>query len=248
MIFVDRREGSHDLLKPLQARGLPATLTELAYGDIAFEGRGERGQPVEVGVELKQLGDMVTSLRSGRLVGHQLDGLLKTYDYRWLVVEGRWRVNRYGQLVQFKGPARGWRALHGGMTGAELIKKCLTLQLRGGLYLATTNTRLDTVQFLETLYHWWTDRDLDEHRSHIGIHNPHGFLRVSETREALMKWPGVGLRVSKAAEEAFGSIRRASHASVDEWAKLTTTDDKGHTRRFGMKAAERVIAFCEGKQ
>src|ERR1035437_1169131 len=69
MILIDKRIGSADLLAPLQAAGFDAQLVELAFGDLAFEGKGPNGTTLNVGVELKRLGDLVSSLRTGRLAG-----------------------------------------------------------------------------------------------------------------------------------------------------------------------------------
>src|ERR1035437_3942143 len=137
MILVDRRVGSNDLLAPLKAAGFDAQLVELAFGDIAFEGKGLNGTPLNVGVELKRLGDLVSSLRTGRLAGHQLPGLLRTYDYAWLLVEGQWRANAAGQVTTQK-RSRLWTVIPGKMTASELDKQLLTLELCGGLHVAHT--------------------------------------------------------------------------------------------------------------
>ena len=79
MIWVDSRIGSKDLAAPLTRLGLPAELTTLPFGDIAFEGQGDDRGPLTVGIEFKVLTDLVQSLRSGRLVGHQVPGLRQTW-------------------------------------------------------------------------------------------------------------------------------------------------------------------------
>lgn len=81
MIYVDDRAGSCELAHPLQQRGLPAELTRLDFGDVAFVGRGEQDTPVWVGIEFKQLAEFVTSVRSERFQGYQLPGMRETYKY-----------------------------------------------------------------------------------------------------------------------------------------------------------------------
>src|ERR1035437_1042749 len=128
MILVDRRIGSNDLLAPLKAARFEVQLVELEVGDIAFEGKGPNGTTLNVGVELKVLGDRINSLRTGRLAGHQLPGLLKPYDYAWLLVEGQWRANAAGPVTTQK--RRGlWAAVPGKMSASELDKQLLTLEL-----------------------------------------------------------------------------------------------------------------------
>ena len=241
LILVDRRVGSNDLLAPLKAAGFHAQLVELAFGDIAFEGKGPNGTTLNVGVELKVLGDLINSLRTGRLAGHQLPGLLKTYDYTWLLVEGQWRANALGQVAVER--RRGvWGAIPGKMSASELDKQILTLELCGGLHVAHTHTRADTVRFLGNLYHWWTDRALTDHTSHLALHVVPAVYAISPFRAAVCQWPGIGVKTSKAVEQRFRSVRCAAAAPVEEWAQITTGD-----RKLGKKTAERVVKFLRGE-
>src|SRR3954469_1333034 len=107
-LWIDRRIGSKDLLKPIIATGLDAEITELAFADVAFTGQGTNGVSVDIGIELKNLNDLVGSLRSGRLAGHQLPGLRSAYEFSWLIVEGLWRTNDAGMVVTYQGKSRGW--------------------------------------------------------------------------------------------------------------------------------------------
>ena len=227
MILVDARIGSIDLLKPLQRLGVPAESTHLEFGDVAFAGRGENGQEVMIGVELKRLGDLISSLRSGRLQGHQLPGLLRAYDHSWLIIEGRWQTNRQGQLLLYRArtPAR--------LSFSELDKQLLTLELRGGLHVRHTAHRRDTLRTLVSLYRWWTDKALDEHKSHLAIYQPMPLLPISQFRQTISTLPGVGFTRSLAAEKRFRTIRRAIDATEKRW-----TEVEG----IGMETARKVVA------
>lgn len=251
MLLVDSRAGSHELIAPLQQLGLEAEETTLEYGDVTFEGQGEGGKPVHIGLEFKQLRECVASLRTGRLQGHQLPGMQQTYDYSWLLIEGELLFNAKGQLL-CASHRRGTRELQrmpGTMGVSEFLKRILVLHLRGGLNPWFTRTRKETLKFIEVLYRTWTDQALDEHKSHLAIYTPPRLVPISPFREAVCKWPRIGLRTSKVVEECFGgSLRRAARASVDEWAALTTTDDKGRTKRLGQKAAQEIDRFLEGKR
>lgn len=246
MLLVDSRIGSEDLCVPLAAMGLPAELTHLEFADVAFEGKGPGGRPRWVGIELKKLGDLVGSLRSGRLSGHQLPGLVAQYDFSWLLVEGQWKTSSTGHLTVYRGKQRGWSPLPGNMTVAEMEKQVLTLELCGGLHTRYTNSRNDTLHFIANLYRWFTDKAMDKHHSHMASHTPNSFIKVSKFRDAVRKYPGIDLKWSLAVEQYFrASLRRATNASAEEWAGIEVVGDKG-TRRLGLSVGRQIEAFCTG--
>lgn len=247
MILVDSRIGSADLATPLRAMGLPAELVTLDSGDVAFEGRGIGGKVLSIGIELKKLGDLVSSLRTGRLA-EQVSRMLgpdPAYDYAWLLVEGRWSADDQGQLVKLN--KRTWKVLPGGMSAAEFQKQILTFELCGGMHVRHCIARPDTLRFIASLYRWFTDKSMDLHRSHLAVHTPVTFLPVSDFRAAIQRFPGIGARTSLVVEQVFGgSLRRAVTASVLEWSEIEVVDGKGKSRRLGMKVAEKIVKFCEG--
>lgn len=248
MIFVDDRVGSIDLVKPLQDSGLPVTQTRLHFADVAFTGKGPEHSTLEIGIELKKLNDLVGSLRSGRLSGHQLPGLRQAYDRVWLLIEGIWRHDDQGFVTTYQGPQRGWRPVPGRMTANELEKQVLTLELCGGMHVRYTNSRRDTVRALSTLYRWWTDKPFESHSSHLAVHDVPMFMAINAFRAAVMKWPEIGLKASLAVDAHFkGNIRRAACAPVDEWAAIQTVDQQGKLRRLGHPAAVKVVSFLQGE-
>lgn len=244
MLLVDDRTGSKHLVDPLRDLGLEVELSRLDFGDVMFEGQGPDRKSVTIGIELKRMTDLISSIRSGRLSGHQLPGLVgpdSVYDYSWLVVEGQWRVNAYGQMLLFHGRGRGWQPVPGRMTGSELEKYLLTYELCAGLHVRLTNREDDTIHFIANLHRWWCDKAFDQHTSHLAPHRPGGVRPLSDFRQAVMAWPGVGRAVSLSAELSFKSIRRAANGTVDEWATLATLDKKHKARRFGISAAEHLV-------
>lgn len=254
MLLVDDRAGSGPLLKPLQKMGLECEATTLLYGDFAFEGLGDGGAPVQIGIELKTLSDMIGSIRSGRFTGNrsdgtpgQLPGMMKTYDHAWLVVEGAYSTDAQGfvthQVFSHRYRGREWKRVEGSMRVAELEKALLTYELCGGIHVRHTADRPATLRLLSTLYRWWTDTALDRHTSHLAPSRAGAIVQLSDVRQALMAWPGMGRKWTQAAEEAFGSVQSAAMARPEQWARLTTKDDKGKTRRFGDAAAQRLHTF-----
>ena len=238
MIAVDYREGSKDLIEPLQALGLDAIETDLPFGDLAFTGRGNNDKPVEIGIEFKTLNELVQALRSGRLQGHQVVGMSQAFDYRYLVVEGELIVDRQGKLLRRAG-RRFFKPL--GMSVDELFKRLHVLQLRAGLMWTILDSRRLVLDYIRTLYRTWTDKALDEHESHIAIYNPLDLEGVSQFRRTVSTLPGVGLKVSSAVEETFGgSLRKAFTSGPTQWGEIVTLDSNGKTRKLGHKIAERI--------
>lgn len=252
MIFVDCRAGSKELLKPLQDAGLNATSTTLSFGDVAFEGKSSSHATLDIGIEFKQLSELITCMHDGRFSGHQLPGLTgehRMYDYAWLLYEGRWRTGSQGQLEIYKGMRRGkeiWVGAYGNITASEFKKRLMTFDICGGIRIKHTNMRQETLLFIEELYRWFTDKPLDGHSSHLAPHTVQSFIPLSDFRISVLTFPGIGIAASKAAEVYFtGSLVRATNATVQEWAELPVAT-KGKTKRLGMSTAQKVVDYCRG--
>ena len=253
MIFIDNREGSEYLVAPLTRVGLPVESVRMDSGDLAFEGKGEAGTLLNIGIEFKTLSDLVASLRSGRL-NEQRNRMLGpdgAYDYAWLLIEGRWRTGSDGVVETYYLNSRkrwAWKPLEGRITASEMQKQVLTLELCGGFYVRYCNTRHDSLQFIVDVYHWWHDRPLDAHTSHLRAHTTPLFIPISDFRDAIQRYPGIGLRSSLAVEKHFqANLRRATHAGVEEWAGIEVIGVRGKTKRIGVKVAEQIVQFCGGK-
>lgn len=227
--------------------GLPTEETILDYGDLFWEGKGAAGTTVTVGIEFKKLGELITSIRDGRLAGHQLPGMQR-YDYRWLLYEGDWRRDdATGLMLEYKGPKLGWKPLHGKMPASEFQKHLMTYLVCGGINAQHTRTRAATLEFIRDGYRWFSDRALDEHASLSQIHTPPSIGTLSPFRKAVCAWPEIGIKTSRAVEERFQrSIRAAANASAVEWASIQTVSSRGE-RRFGQAAALRLTQFLKGE-
>ena len=251
MIIVDDRIGSADLAGPLRKMGVAVEVTRLEFGDLTFTGRGSKDYPVQVGIELKKVPDLLQSLRDGRLTGHQLPGMMDPnkglYDYGWLLVEGTTCLDpQTGILLEcnrYKNPLRGkW-------TYAELQKRLLSLEQQFNVRTVWCADRTHTLRWIICLYRWWTDQAMDSHGSATATHTPRvmGWLTVSPFREAVMKWPHIGPKLSQTVEATFGTLQRAANASVDEWAAIQVGDARtGTSRRLGLKCAEDIVRFLHG--
>lgn len=259
MMLVDARTGSKELLRGLVMQGVKAELATLPFGDFAFEGRGEGGTPLQIGIERKTTKDFLGSVRSGRLQGHQLGGLLQSYDRIWLLVEGIWRTDESGRLCRPIGGGRlmpistGFRPTK----TVDLSKQILTLCLRGGMHLWQTGTEWESVIFLAALYHFWTSKDLDEHKSHLAFHQTDidksmlammtGGKGHSMCRLIAKELPGIGWQSSAQVARHFkDSVQRMMAATIDEWAGIDVAAyEKGKPhkpRRLGLKRAMEIAA------
>ena len=82
MILVDDRIGAVEIAPLL---GSPNVTCRLEFADFAWSGNGPDGQ-VDIGVERKSLLDLLASMTTGRLSGHQMVGLTAQYDWVYLLV------------------------------------------------------------------------------------------------------------------------------------------------------------------
>ena len=224
MILVDRRVGSRELL-PLMPKGLAAEV-ELEFGDAMLVGNGPDGG-VTVGIERKTVPDLLNSLESGRLVGHQLPGLVAAYNIVYLLIEGMYRPDVQGGLSRLVVRDGGWAQWQSaspsgkGWMYRDFVQRLLTLEARGGMRLHNTTDIHDTVAWLVALHRWW-ERPWDEHRSHECIYEPQAvsYKPVSTLRRVANALPGVGLDKSVAVERHFKSIRQLACADEREWQKV----------------------------
>lgn len=221
MLLVDERIGSRDLLIALQNQGVPAELAHLDSGDIAFIGRGIADRQIFVGIELKRTTDLISSLRSGRFQGFQLEKIVNTYDRGWFISEGEWREG-YGGVLEVL-TIDGWERASAGPHGimmSDLESWIITQTIRGGLGYRHCSHREDTIRFIAVLYAWWTEKALDEHRGHEAIYlsppDRATFIEPSTERKMISCIPKVGWEKSAALETHFGGIRGLLAASEKE--------------------------------
>lgn len=217
-IYVDSRVGSKDLYPLFLKRQVPVELVPLPYGDACFVGRGPSG-PEVIGVERKRIRDLVASLVSDRLMGHQLPGLVDAYRFRWVVVEGVYRTGASGYLEVPRG--RGdWGLLEPRLLGAGLDGWLLTLQLRGGTFVQRTRDAEDTADWLSSLHAWWTGKAWHEHQGHLAlppqIDGPFG-TKPSLLRKVAATLPGIGFERSADVEQAFVNVVDLVMAEEARW-------------------------------
>jgi len=254
MIFLDSRVGSKDLARPLQSLGADVSLTTMEFGDIWICGSGPGDVNVDIGIERKVISDLLASIETGRLMGHQIPGLVTAYEYPYLLVEGICRPGSHGILEV---PRRGsWAPAGFGRRTwlyGDLIRFLNTVVIQAGVPVIRTSGRGETAQALHALAEWW-DKPWSAHKSLKAIHGtaaPRMLLtKPSVTQTVAAQIPGVGWEYSSAVEEAFGSVQGMVEGSVQAWAAVR---GEGLTRagrrrpKLGETRAVRIRAALRGE-
>lgn len=241
-MIIDRRAGSVDLFTPLQMAGVrPLELGELGYGDVQIEGRGPEGCPVLVGVEYKKLGDLAQCIDNGRLVGHQLPGMIESYQDIWLLVEGIWKPGRSGELLVPHGPS--WKSLRvgkGAFSYSAMEGFLLTLQIKMGVKVKQTGTSSQTTDWLLALNRWWTQKEWGEHHAHLAFDNSQALSLISRptlVRRMAAELPGIGWDKSGKVATHFDSVVGMVNAPESEWREI---------EGIGKGIAQNVVKAMEG--
>lgn len=253
MISIDYRTGSKELAPLFTAHDIPVELRTLAFGDLSWEGNGPTGK-CSVVVERKTIGDLVQSMQSKRLSGHQLPGMADAYDYCYLIVEGVWRPGGDGELQVGQGNFghTGWGGRWSGGFGRRLPYMAIdnylsTLELQAGVIVRRALDMRETVFVIADLYRWWTGKFWAEHSSHLGVYAPavakQGRTRLNlVTREVPVaeKWAmqltGIETK-ARAVAEHFGSARALANATPAQWMEI-----KGIGKGIASQAVREINA------
>lgn len=236
-IMIDSRTGSKELAPLFLPYGIQPQLTKLDFGDIAFEGNGPSGRSA-IAIERKQISDLVESIQSRRLSGHQLPGMAETYDYCYLVVEGLWIPGPEGEMQFGYGGTKGqrfggsWRPVHGKSILYRAVDNYLsTLELHAGIIYRRTLDPLETVHMIVDLYHWWNDKQWKEHSAHLAVYAPAEPIlqrgrklnlsrrEVSLTEKWAMQLKGIDTKAELVAKY-FHSAREMALATEAQWREI----------------------------
>lgn len=219
MVLIDNREGSALMASHITG----SVLCRLEYGDAMIIGNGPDGS-VQIGVERKTIGDMVNSIDTGRLSGHQIPGLLSQYYHSYIIVEGMWTEGVSGELLLRKG--KSWKPISYGSrkyTAEGVWSYITSVEYQTGIDFRMSVSLKQTCRMIEQLDHWW-GKEWDQHHSILAMHKPGppsaNLLPPSLLRRIVAELPGVGWKRSIDVEKYFGSIPVMLAASVKEWKKV----------------------------
>lgn len=182
-------------------------------------------------MERKTLGDLVSSIFSGRLSAHQLPGMLKTYDVAIVVVEGIWRPTEEGAIEVWWSP-RGenwgkWVAFKSQATYRAVVRYLMTLRFKARIHVERTTCVVETARWAYDLYRWWNEKAWEDHHAHLQADRtfdprPDRLLwrEPDFVQQVAMAFPGIGETRSFAAAESFESVWEMVAASAKEWSKV----------------------------
>jgi ERCC4-type nuclease len=221
-MFIDNRIGAKELFRYMD---MPAKLQRLEFADAAFTGLGPGGEPRWVGIERKRIGDLVSSIDTGRLAGHQLIGLLNSYHEIYLLIEGIWRTGSNGEIQTYKG--KSWKPLirkgNTTWTFKAVTKYINTLMVQQGIRVWITGNLGESGRYLSNLYHWWK-MPWEKHTAINQLHkapNPRDTLvKPSFLRRALAELEGVGWKRSGIIAAQVKTLHELCHMSVEDLMKL----------------------------
>jgi ERCC4-type nuclease len=246
-IVLDPRIGSGELLPYFKPYDVEVQVQQLEYADMCFWGSGHDG-PVMVGMERKIITDLIASMRSNRLSGYQLPGLMQACGFVYIVVEGIWQCGKGGEIeCAVKG---GWATLRVGSRPVlyrEVDHYLATLEHRCGVTVKYTANREQTVAYVVSRYQWWQKEWL-KHDSYEAIYAPYeekiSSRRGSFTRRTVgpvevvaAQFPGVSKKAYEFGKR-FKSVRGMVNASVKELAEV---------EGIGKKGAEKIDKWLEGE-
>lgn len=243
MITIDPRIGSADLYPLLKARSLPCQLEKLDYGDLAWVWNGPDGRPISVGVERKRIGDLLSCVKDGRFAGHQLPGLLASYEFVYLLIEGIYRCSPDGLLETKQGEA--WAAPQQQYRPARYMDIegwITTMETQANIRVIRSSSDKESAAKIHAKYAWGTAKAWEEHRSHLSMDNsnpPPMLIKASFERRVAAQIPGIDWQKSQCVADAFRTVQEMVEASEKEWAALTyltkkTKKTEPHAMRLGI--------------
>lgn len=232
-IAVDDRAGSAQMAPMLRRLGCAVELTRLEYGDVSFVGLAQDGSPVSTGLELKSVEDALACIVSGRFAGHQLPGMIQSYDHLWLMLQGQWRPHpqtgvlqylktehRRGQKHEYWTEAVGQRRWH----WRELEGWILSVSILGGMRVHRVDTWEEGASYIKLLYNWY---QRDVHKSIQVVYSGKQLysdqallIRPSLARRLSKELPHIGVEKSKVVAERFPTAEAMVNATEREWAEL----------------------------
>ena len=216
MLLIDDRRGSAELADYIR---IPHTITRLQYGDFMIEGNGPDESPALIGIERKTITDLVASIQSGRLSGHQLIGMVNSYNYNDLLIEGLWRAEPKTGILQHYRKKR-WRDVSPNKRKRYMAKGIYnyinTLSVKCGIIPVWTTDIEQTAHYVAAIHAWWTAK-WSSHQSHQVQYNPTAQLRRPTTfQKVVQSFDGVGPEKCKLIVERYGNIGEFIAAGLDD--------------------------------
>lgn len=244
-IYVDPCVGSKHIVDPLRLmlEGMhEVDLKPRKFGDVTWCVDAPDG-PMDVAVELKRCDgssrDLLDSIKSGRLIEHQIPGLLTRNRVVYLLIQGQWQPHMkyrgrsvvkdedYGALEVYTGfrKKRGWGQSEWTKTGWKydaVIGFLSTLEHTLGVRVWHTRDAKETLWWLRSKIKWWA-KPYDKHKSAqawagISAMNHMPTTRKPSTVELFAAMlPGIGQTRATEVARRFKTIRAMMISKPDDW-------------------------------
>ena len=231
MICVDNRAGSSQLIPLLRQLGCEVESGIYPFGDVNWIGWGANGAAVSCGVEVKSIDDIIACIQSGRFAGHQLPGLLNSYDHVWLLVVDEYRPRQRDGVLEYRKEGRG-----GGQYWSESCGRqrtifwrdveswIMTMAICGGIRIHQVPDYHQAAVWLKMASNWFNK---DDHKSHKVIYGSKEIfgetaLLVKPTlaRRVAAQLPGIGEKRSAEVAREFHNLEQMVNASPKDWLRV----------------------------
>lgn len=239
MLTVDPREGSQNLVEPLSTMGVPVRKEKLEFGDCSFVGRGPEDSVLPIGIEYKSVSDLLQSWQDGRLLGHQLPGMLNAYSVAYLLVEGSISADVDDRIRIFTSRNK-WETVRSETKYSNLVGWIESLRQLYGVHVLTSANLLTSTVQVASIYRWW-QKEYSSHGTPVTIHTPNlrrDLIVPTRIMKVAATFPGVGSEKLLDIEEQFGSIREMVNADAATWRQVDGV---------GKKTAETIVKYLEEK-
>ena len=224
-LLIDPRAGSIDLVKYVK---VPAEVTTLKFADVSFMGRGPGDAIWSIGIERKKIRDLIGSMESGRLSGHQLIGLTDFYHVVYILVEGIFRV-RDGELEVVSGKNR-WMPVGGPRrrrvySYREVANYLNSLAIMAGVHIWFTQNEQMSGDWIRSTYFWW-QKPWEEHRSHLKFQEAPDmpkrmrFTKPGLVQRVLKEFEGVGWDRAGELAIVFPTMEEVMSAAPEDFVKV----------------------------
>ena len=245
MILVDDQSGSKDLFPYIRSLTADCLLTRIdpPFGDMVWDGNGpDETKPLRVAVEYKKFDEILDHIvgGGGRFTGHQVGRLVEFYDRRYLLVEGRIRVDRNTGIVQ-KLRGRDWDNISRGgnwFTSRDLEHWVTTIEEQAQFRVRFTYDEYESARYVVNKWSWYTSKGWEDHSALKQFHVPppptvNWLQRPSLIRRIAKELWKIGWDKSLAVEQKFGTVREMINANEATWREIPG---------IGKEIASRVVA------
>lgn len=219
MIYIDDRVGSKEL-KVHIAPNIKTKLTRMDFGDVSFIGKGPDDSLMAVGIERKTITDLLSSMTTGRLSGHQLVGLLHSYGVVYILVEGSYGVDpKTGLIARFRN--KRWHPIEFGtrrFLGREVHNYLNTLCILCGVNVVRTHSLRESGMWISDTYKWW-EKPYDKHSAHKSfvITKPHiSLVKPPFIQRVIKEFTGIGWTHSENIANVFPTLLDLALASQED--------------------------------